>query len=121
VVEYINSIKDKNIKFLMANIDGVKVGFCYAQIDVNFLKMLYLKKDILRQGVGTALYFSLEPYFDKNKPITVTVFSYNEGAIKFYENLGFIKTNKVPDREFIMPISGVKVPRFVMEKPVNKL
>lgn len=114
--EKIISALEPNEKYIIAK-DGDKVvGMCYAVIheDKNQLQAIYILPEYHGKGIGTNLWETILPFFDKSKDIYVEVADYNEKAIGFYKKLGFVDTGKrFSDERFRMK-SGAILPEMEM-------
>jgi ribosomal protein S18 acetylase RimI-like enzyme len=115
---FINTINNPENVFKIARINDKVVGIIYISKVENVLELLYVKKDMLGKGIGTNLWKSVEDSFDKSKTLTLDVVTYNNRAIKFYEKIGFVNNGRISSNEFPMPLSGVVIKNFVMEKLV---
>ena len=71
--------------------DGVEAGF--AGVDKNRLEMLFVSPKNFKNGVGSAL---LNYVFKEYNVNEVCVNEQNEGAIKFYEKVGFKPYKRTP-------------------------
>ena len=105
--EFDESIKDKNTFLLVAKEDTNIIGFLLASIvekegrHTKFKKSLHIntlgtKKDSQNKGIGTALINEIKKIAKENKcdNINLSVWSFNENAIKFYKHTGF-KNQKI--------------------------
>lgn len=105
--EFDESIKDKNTFLLVAKEDTNIIGFILASIvekegrHTKFKKSLHIntlgtKKDSQNKGIGTALINEIKKIAKENKcdNINLSVWSFNENAIKFYKHAGF-KNQKI--------------------------
>ena len=105
--EFDESIKDKNTFLLVAKEDTNIIGFLLASIvekegrHTKFKKSLHIntlgtKKDSQNKGIGTALINEIKKIAKENKcdNINLSVWSFNENAIKFYKHAGF-KNQKI--------------------------
>ncbi len=82
---------------------------------------LYILPEYQGKGVGKMFWGECVKYFDNNKKIIVQVATYNTGAIKFYEKLGFKDNGKRFSEERLrMPISRVLIPEMEMEVNIKK-
>lgn len=100
--EFEETIKDKNAFLLIAKEETQIIGFILATIvekegrHTKFKKSLYIntigtKKDSQNKGVGTSLINEIKKIAKENKcdNINLSVWSFNDNAIKFYRHLGF--------------------------------
>jgi ribosomal protein S18 acetylase RimI-like enzyme len=77
--------------------------------------MIYVLPEYQGKGIGKLLWNELSKYLDINKETFVEVATYNENAIKFYEKLGFVDTNKrFTDERFRMRSGGI-IPQMEMK------
>lgn len=85
-------IDDPEHYFLyVAKIDGVVVGMSHGYKDETLQKFeaLYVHKDYHKQGIGHALLEQVLSHMDPARDIELSVVSYNNRAIRFYEKHGF--------------------------------
>ncbi len=100
--EFDESIKDKNTFILVAKEKNVILGFALAQIiekegrHTKHKKTLHIntigtKKDSQNKGIGTSLINKIKHIAKENKcdNINLSVWSFNDNAIKFYKHKGF--------------------------------
>lgn len=109
--------KQKNTLFLTAKDETVVVGICVASIkeDINQLQSIYLLPEYQNKGIGKQFWAEILSFFGDNKDIVVHVATYNEQAIKFYENLGFVDTGKrFSEERHRMPLSKILIPEMEM-------
>jgi GNAT superfamily N-acetyltransferase len=92
----IRSMADPAMKFYLAKIDDIAVGFFRGQrLDhCNRLIALYVLPDYQGKGIGTRLIHKGLEWFDADKDILVNVASYNMKAQAFYTRFGFVLTGK---------------------------
>ena len=105
--EFNEAIKDKNTFLLIAKEDSNIIGFLLASIvekegrHTKFKKSLHIntlatKKEAQNKGIGTSLINEIKKIAKENKcdNINLSVWSFNENAIKFYKHNGF-KSQKI--------------------------
>ncbi|MDE1874730.1 MAG: GNAT family N-acetyltransferase [Patescibacteria group bacterium] len=108
-----------NERFWVAEDSGEIVGVCHIVIepDKNFLRAIYVLPQYQGQGIGSALMRRADGFFKPLVPSRVTVATYNDRAIRFYEGLGFKKTDRViVDEKFRMK-SGSIITEIEMIRP----
>lgn len=99
--EFLDALKDKNVFLLVAKEKDIE-GFILATIvekegrHTKFKKSLHIntigtKKDSQNKGIGTALINEIKKIAKENKcdNINLSVWSFNDNAIKFYKHIGF--------------------------------
>lgn len=100
--EFNVALKDKNTFLLVAKEETKIIGFILATIieregrHTKFKKTLHIdtigtKKDFQNKGVGSALINEIKKIAKENKcdNINLSVWSFNDNAIKFYKHIGF--------------------------------
>ncbi len=100
--EFNIALKDKNTFLLVAKEETKITGFILATIieregrHTKFKKTLHIdtigtKKDFQNKGVGSALINEIKKVAKENKcdNINLSVWSFNDNAIKFYKHIGF--------------------------------
>lgn len=100
--EFKEALKDKNTFLLVAKEKSNIIGFILATIvekegrHTKFKKSLHIntigtKKDSQNKGIGTSLINEIKKIAKENKcdNINLSVWSFNENAIKFYKHHGF--------------------------------
>ena len=100
--EFLEAIKDKKTFLLIAKEESNIIGFILATIiekegrHTKFKKTLHIntlgtKKDSQNKGIGTALINEIKKIAKENKcdNINLSVWSFNDNAIKFYKHIGF--------------------------------
>ena len=100
-------LDNKDYHMIVAKEDENVVGTCVAEIkhigdgevtkirDIMFVEYIVVKDEYKRNGIGTAMLNNMKAFMkDNNIPsLELTVWGYNEGAIKFYnENLKVKRT-----------------------------
>lgn len=72
------------------------VGFIHGSKheEFNELDAIYLLNTVKGSGMGGKLMEQFLAWIDKSKPSNLEVFSFNESALGFYINYGFVKTDK---------------------------
>ena len=104
--EFLESLKDKNTFLIIAKEKEIE-GFILATIiekegrHTKFKKTLHIntigtKKDSQNKGIGTLLINEIKRIAKENKcdNINLSVWSFNDNAIKFYKHIGF-KNQKI--------------------------
>jgi ribosomal protein S18 acetylase RimI-like enzyme len=119
--KFLLGLNRPNTKFIFAKVYGEVVGFCCMSKDDNSLQSIYVRPDMIGKGIGYKLWDAVKNDFDSKLPIVLEVTAYNQRAIYFYNKLGFNMTDKISANEFIMPISKVKMPIKIMEKPAKEI
>ncbi len=97
------------------------VGYCVAekQEKEHYLGGLYVLPTEQGQGIGKKLMEKAFAWFGTDKPIVLSVASYNADSIAFYKRLGFEETTEDP--EVIPPLpSGKSIPLIKMIKKFAK-
>lgn len=105
--EFLDAIKDKNTFILIAKEESQIIGFILATIvekegrHTKFKKTLHIntigtKKESQNKGIGTTLINEIKKIAKENKcdNINLSVWSFNDNAIKFYKHIGF-KNQKI--------------------------
>lgn len=100
--EFTEAIKSKNTFLLTAKEENKILGFILATIvekegrHTKFKKSLHIntigtKKDSQNKGIGTALINEIKKIAKENKcdNINLSVWSFNDNAIRFYKHIGF--------------------------------
>ncbi|KAA3603956.1 MAG: GNAT family N-acetyltransferase [Calditrichaeota bacterium] len=111
-----NYLENENWLYLVAEVDGLVVGFC--EISNGYFNKtkhcadfsIFILNNFRSLGIGKILLTSLLEWSMKNPiliKVTLAVFSTNKRAINLYKNLGFTiegtcpKDMKLPNGEFI--------------------
>ncbi len=82
---------------------------------------LYVRADYRSKGIGSLLLNNLIEYYkhkSPNKPIFLFVVEYNDGAIRFYERHGFVRTG-VKKSDPIIKGSNILIPEIEMRYQDN--
>lgn len=100
--EFLDAIKDKNTFLLIAKEESQIIGFILATIvekegrHTKFKKTLHIntigtKNKSQNKGVGTTLINEIKKIAKENKcdNINLSVWSFNDNAVKFYKHIGF--------------------------------
>lgn len=97
------------------------VGFCFAQQDLEEGKIeaLYVAPNQQRSGTGKRLMDQAITWLGDARPIALSVATYNQSAIAFYQQLGFEISEDAPDSIPPLP-SGKKIPVFTMRRASRK-
>lgn len=112
------TFSDPNVHTWVAKEDQTVVGFCVAskQEEFNQIEAIYLLPEYQGKGVGKQLMERALIWLGGKKDIVVHVAFYNEQAINFYKNAGFVATDKgIQDDVAILP-SGATIPEIEMRK-----
>lgn len=110
-------------KILVAKEHDKVVGYCkaYTHETHNELRMMYVLPAYQRKGIGTMFWEELQHFFDKTRPVILSVAVYNTRAIDFYKKLGFADTGKrFTNERHRMPISKVLIPEMEMRMEAEK-
>lgn len=111
---------DKNVGIWVVENDGKIVGFCTASRggEHNRVGAIYVLPDHQGKGLGRLLVEKAFDWLGKEKDILLNVARYNEPAIGFYEEFGFVKTGKngaldsaakLPSGKFIPEIEMIRI------------
>lgn len=104
-------------RVLIAKMEQTIVGYCVADKRENehYLGGLYVLPSEQGKGIGKKLMLEAFAWFGTDKPIVLSVASYNKDSIAFYTQLGFKET--LEDPETIPPLpSGKVIPLIKMVK-----
>lgn len=84
------------------------VGYCLAIRDkaISRIQAIYVLSEYQGGGLGKALLSRALKWLGNKKKVYLNVASYNENAISFYEHMGFVKTGKTLEEDFIPLASG---------------
>jgi len=109
---------ESNTKFFVAKSGEKVIGYCCAQKleDSNKLRSLYVLPTFQGKGTGKKLIEMAFDFMDSSKPIKLTVATYNENAIVFYEKLGFKKGQVLKENPEGHFASGREIPEMEMTK-----
>jgi ribosomal protein S18 acetylase RimI-like enzyme len=113
---------EEGVVYLVAKAGQKPVGICRAvrSEEENRITALYVHPEYHRQGIGRALWEAARRHLDVGKPTMLSAASYNERAIKFYESLGFAKTDKpVFFQERLKLPNGSVIPEIEMRRPAE--
>lgn len=101
--------------------DGTIVGTINVKqrTNENELSMIYVSPDAQRQGIGTRLWNDAQQYIDSTKPTVVRAVAYNEQAIRFYEHVGFQRTDEQDTHTFGTE-QRVSVPGVVLRRAADE-
>lgn len=104
----------ENQNRLIAKIDGQIVGASTLVIreEFNQLQTIYVLPEFQGKGIGKAFFENHKKFLDPHKDTIVHVATYNEGAIRFYESLGFVDTGKRFSEERFKMKSGAMLPEM---------
>lgn len=97
------------------------VGYCLAikGDSTNRIQAIYLLSEYQGKGLGKKLIFTALKWLGEKKPVYLNVASYNKKAISFYEHIGFIKTGKILEDDFIPLNSGKSIHEIEMVKEAD--
>lgn len=102
VAKYKETIEDKSgTAHIWTAKDGNKmVGFCKAikTLEKNEIDLLYILEKYQKKGIGLELINKAFEWIGKDKDIVLTAWRDNQDSIRFYEKLGFKKTDKPEER-----------------------
>ncbi len=106
---------------LLLEYKGEIVALCNVvkEQEYNQLQAIYVLPEYQGLGLGPALWFEAKKFLDANKNTIVHVASYNNRAIRFYEKLGFISTDKVFSDEKFKMRNGAIIPELEMIRPAE--
>jgi GNAT superfamily N-acetyltransferase len=94
--EFLDNSED-NIHYVAEDSNGVILGHLHANRDGEngqVLQGLYVYKELHGTGLAQELAKRFDEWEDKGQDSSVHVVEYNARAIRFYEKLGFVDTNK---------------------------
>lgn len=106
----------------VARQDGVVIGFTSSHTEDGKRRVgaLYVAQDKQGVGVGTQLLKRALGWHGTDEDIYLNVFTYNDNAINFYENFGFLKTGKETAEQFDKK-QGIKLlPEIEMVLPASE-
>ncbi|MCK9378872.1 MAG: GNAT family N-acetyltransferase [Candidatus Moranbacteria bacterium] len=114
-----NEILDKSLDqlFIVAKDEAFVVGVCKVKKNKNYneLEAIYVLPDYQGKGIGKILWNSAKGFFGNKQNIIVSVATYNQQAINFYQKIGFVDTGKRFAKEkYRMPLSKTLVPEMEM-------
>jgi len=91
-----------NIFNFVAKENDKFIGFCQIVrgVENNELKIIYVLPDYQRKGIGRMLLDKARLMLDPAKDTIVEVVAYNNGAINFYQKIGFVKFESGNGHEF---------------------
>lgn len=107
--DYKDIVQDKNSIAILAESNGEILGFCIVTIrqpsknpvlvprKIAYMEDLCIRQDRKKQGIGKQLYSEIInriKNFDVDS-LELMVWSFNEGAIEFYENMGMTPKNYI--------------------------
>lgn len=99
--ELLREIQDKNAAYLVAEIDGSIVGYCYASFSktkdpffkpamIGYLSSIVVKKKLRGKGIAKKLHAKAMDWLKKKKCSTVYLEVFmNNNAMNVYENWGY--------------------------------
>lgn len=116
---------DETWKAYVAKINGIARGFVIASIEDDnkrFLNSIYVEPSFQGYGLGSKLMEQALAWLGSDHDIYLEVTSYNGNAIRFYERLGFKKTDhEVPEEadrpSYITPIPQIEMVLRAKSKP----
>ncbi len=119
-----DAIASEDKRYFVAKEGEKIIGYCYAvrHQDKNQLQAIYVSPDQVGKGIGTKLWQAARDFFDPKKDTCVEVAIYNENAILFYKNLGFVETGKIfSDEKFKMQSGSIITQTELVIKAKNDL
>ncbi len=100
----------------VAEEDGAIVGFCLARKteETHCIQALYVLSAYQGRGIGKRLMLVGLAWLGDERPVRLTVASYNDRAIAFYERLGFEVVGPPAHTEVFPLPSGAVIPELEM-------
>ncbi len=98
--------------------DSGIIGFCLARKidDTHRIQALYVLPAYQGQGIGKRLMHAALDWLGAALPVKLTVASYNQRAIAFYQQCGFVVTGPPDHAEVVRLPSGAVIPELEMVK-----
>lgn len=95
----------------VAEINRTVVGYCYVEIEngMQVIHAVYVHPKYHGKGIGSKLIAEAFRWFEQHKPVHLYVATYNGGAIRLYERLGFHRTRT----KIQYPISPSRKPKTI--------
>ncbi|SRR5579884_3239703 len=95
------------------------IGFCIAVKEAlnGHVQAIYVLPAYQGQGAGKRLMQAALDWLGDSKPVTLSVATYNEKAMKFYRTLGFVLNNESAELSVAQLPSGVNIPQVEMIRP----
>jgi ribosomal protein S18 acetylase RimI-like enzyme len=95
------------------------VGFCIAIKEAlnGHVQAIYVLPAYQGRGAGKRLMQAALNWLGDKKPVTLSVATYNEKAIAFYQTLGFVLNDKPVKHSVAQLPSGVNIPQIEMVRP----
>ena len=102
----------------VAEEEGTIIGFCLARKtdEAHRIQALYVLAAYQGHGIGKRLIRAGLEWLGDEQPVKLTVASYNERAIAFYQYLGFVVVGPVTASELHPFPSGAVIPELEMIK-----
>lgn len=109
----------EHTRMFVARADDRVVGLCDVEhhSDHNELRRVYVLPDFQQKGIGSQLWAAASGWIDRSKDTFVDVADYNEGAIAFYEKIGFRDTGERFSTDHFHFKSGTLMPNRRMILP----
>lgn len=96
---------------------GKPVGFVAAtKAEDQIIPKLYVAPDYQGQGIGDQLLAHAEAWLDTDKSIFVSVASYNEPALQFYQKHGYTPQGLRPEDQTRIPATGKVITEILLIK-----
>ena len=106
-------IRLKSSETIVAELDGMMVGFANLENDLSTIGMLYVHKDYQGKGIATELLKALEKKLKKREEKVAAVEA-SKTAKPFFEKRGYRLV-----RENRKMLNGIELLNFIMEKELN--
>lgn len=81
----------------------------------NSIEAVHILPDFQGKGIGTQLIRTALEWFGNNNPVSLEVVTYNIGAQRLYERLGFKKQDDKTHDTITLP-NGKQIPKLLMVK-----
>ena len=107
----------RDYPLFVAKQNGKVVGFVNPEIDEKghkTISQIYIEPSFQGKGLGSLLLQKALNILGTDDDIYLTVISYNQKAINFYEKFGFVKTNKLVEPDPNKPAYLVDLPATEM-------
>ena len=121
--KWLSSLPDDVRVYVAKDINKV-IGFCYVKKGIdnenNKLRAIYVDSSYQGKGIGKLLWNAALDFLDLKKETDVQVVAYNDSAIKFYEQLGFIDDGiRTENDEDFRLKSGKILPLAYLKHPAD--
>ena len=105
----------------VAQADGAVVGFCAAMRgdSEHRIGATYVLPGYQSRGAGQRLLGAALAWLGHQRPVTLEVASYNDGAIRFYERHGFRRTGHAAESLVAALPDGTRIPEIEMVRPAR--